>query len=135
MEAAGSPNPTPARDHARGLAGWLKFFGIVSIIGGAVNALTIVGIVWAWLPIWLGILLVQAGSRASDYAARGDDAALEGLLGRLKTYYLINGIAVLVTVAFGLLALIALVVLTLVGLVSLPAIMESLRSFSSSAGF
>ncbi|MFO7651171.1 MAG: DUF5362 family protein, partial [bacterium] len=57
------PATTPARTNARGLAGWLKFFGIVTIIAGALNALSLVGILWAWLPIWLGVLLVQAGSR------------------------------------------------------------------------
>ncbi|NIW79677.1 MAG: hypothetical protein GWN16_09545, partial [Calditrichae bacterium] len=46
------------------MSAWLKFLGIVSIISGAVVAITIVGIIIAWLPIWLGVLLFQAGDRA-----------------------------------------------------------------------
>jgi hypothetical protein len=42
--------------------GWLKFLGILSIIGGVFQALTIVGIIYAWIPIWSGVLLHQAGS-------------------------------------------------------------------------
>jgi hypothetical protein len=34
--------------------GWLKFLGVLSFIGGIFQALSIVGIVIAWLPIWMG---------------------------------------------------------------------------------
>jgi len=44
--------------------GWLKFIGLLSLIYGIITALTIVGILIAWLPIWMGVLLFQAGSRA-----------------------------------------------------------------------
>ncbi len=42
--------------------GWIKFLGILSIVSGALGALSIIGILWAWLPIWLGVLLFQAAS-------------------------------------------------------------------------
>jgi hypothetical protein len=130
MESPGTTvsAPTPARANARGLAGWLKFFGIVTIIAGALNALSLVGILWAWLPIWLGILLVQAGSRAGDYAGSGTEATLEALLGKLKSYYLITGIVTIIWVGIVVLGGILLAVLTIVGLVSLPDLMESIRS-------
>ncbi len=48
--------------------GWLKFLGVLSIIGGVLSALTIVGILVAWLPIWMGVLLFQAGSQADAMA-------------------------------------------------------------------
>ena len=35
----------------RSMKGWLKFLGILTIIAGALQVLTIVGIVFAWLPI------------------------------------------------------------------------------------
>ena len=37
--------------------GWMKFLGIVMVIAGIFTAITIVGIIIAWLPIWLGVLL------------------------------------------------------------------------------
>lgn len=130
MEASGTAvsAPTPARTNARGLAGWLKFFGIVTIIAGALNALSLIGILWAWLPIWLGILLVQAGSRAGEYAGTGAEPALENLLGKLKNYYLITGVVTIIWVGILLLGGILLAVLTIAGLVSLPELMESIRS-------
>ena len=64
------PAPTPQEQHmvqelsmpifqARG---WLKFLGVLSIISGVGTALSIVGIIFAWLPIWMGVLMFQAGS-------------------------------------------------------------------------
>jgi len=42
------------------MTGWLKFVGIVTIVSGALAALSVIGIVFAWIPIWLGVLLMQA---------------------------------------------------------------------------
>ena len=45
--------PTPIQDLVQPLAsgkGWMKFVGIMFIIQGAITAITIVGIVIAWLP-------------------------------------------------------------------------------------
>jgi hypothetical protein len=124
----GAAAPVQSRQNARGLAGWLKFFGIVTIIGGALNALSVIGILWAWFPIWMGIVLVQAGSRSGEYAANGDEPALAGLLARLKTYYLVSGIVTIVAAGIMLLGGILLAVMTMVGLVSLPELIESIQS-------
>jgi hypothetical protein len=115
---------TTARKNAKGMKGWLKFLGIVSIIGGALNALSIVGILWAWIPIWLGIIMVQAGSRAGEYADKGDTASLEGLTGRLKSFFTISGIVLIITIAISILAGIISAVLLAAGVLSMPNIME-----------
>ena len=39
--------------------GWIKFLGILMLIYGIFVAISIVGIIIAWLPIWLGILLIE----------------------------------------------------------------------------
>ena len=44
-----------------GAAGWLVFLGWFNIIAGILYALTIVGIIFAWLPIWIGFCLKNAG--------------------------------------------------------------------------
>jgi uncharacterized membrane protein HdeD (DUF308 family) len=77
--------------------GWLKFLGILSIIAGGLYALTLVGIVVAWMPIWVGIIMVQAGSRAQEYAERGDPKALAGYTGKIKTLFAIMGILTLIS--------------------------------------
>jgi hypothetical protein len=92
--------------NVRGMKGWLKFIGVVTIIAGALQALSIVGILWAWLPIWMGILLAQAGSRAQSYVDRNDMAGLAGLTGKLKTYFVVQGILVIVSMCLVVLGVI-----------------------------
>jgi len=113
--------------NVRGMKGWLKFIGIVTIISGALQALSIVGILWAWLPIWLGVILSQAGSRAGDYLERQDDAALAQLTGKLKTYFVISGVVLIVSLALGVLAGIFWVIVVLAGGFALPSFLEQLQ--------
>ena len=53
-------------------SGWLKFIGIMSIVVGALYALSCYGIVIAWLPIWIGVLVVQGADRLRAGAEIGD---------------------------------------------------------------
>ena len=117
-----------AQRNAAGMKGWMKFMGILTIIGGGINALTIVGIVWAWLPIWLGIVLVQAGSRAGEYAARGDAAALEAMTGKIKTYFTISGIVLIISLALSLIGGIIMGILFAAGLMNIPDLMSRFNS-------
>lgn len=85
---------------AANMTGWLKFLGIISIIQGALTALSIVGIIIAWLPIWMGVLLFQAGDRATRARNSADGSELAGMLEKLKLYFVIQGILVIVMLAF-----------------------------------
>jgi hypothetical protein len=80
------------RRTARDMAGWLKFIGIVTFLSGLPAALTIVGLVVAWVPLWLGVLLVQAGSAAQ----RGDDEDLLVIFQKLRTFFMIQGIMMVI---------------------------------------
>jgi len=113
--------------NVRGMKGWLKFIGIVTIISGALQALSIIGILWAWLPIWLGVILSQAGSRAGDYLDRQDDAALAQFTGKLKTYFVISGVVLIVSLALGVLAGIFWVIVVLAGGFALPSFLQQLQ--------
>jgi len=113
-----------ARKNAKGMTGWMKFMGIMTIIGGAINALTLVGILWAWLPIWLGVVLTQAGSRAQDYADKGDTASLEAMTGKLKSYFVLSGIVMIVSMAIGVLAGVVWVILLAAGVMSTSSLMD-----------
>ena len=42
--------------------GWMKLIGVLSIVWGVLSALTIVGLLIAWLPIWMGVVLYQSAS-------------------------------------------------------------------------
>jgi hypothetical protein len=76
--------------------GWMKLLGGLSIVYGAVTALTIVGLVIAWLPIWIGILLYQSASLIERAYASGDENVLVASLDKLKTYFMITGILALI---------------------------------------
>jgi flagellar biosynthesis protein FlhB len=79
---------------------WLKFLGIVSIISGAISAITIVGIIFAWLPIWMGVLLFQAGDRASGVRYSEDLNSLAQMMEKLKMYFVVYAVAIIVSLAF-----------------------------------
>lgn len=83
--------------------GWIKFLGILSIIGGALQALSIVGIIIAWIPIWLGVLLFQTASGMERAAINGDSAAFIEAQNKLRLYFMINGIMIIVVFALALL--------------------------------
>jgi hypothetical protein len=107
---------TQSRKNSSGMVGWMKFIGIMTIIGGALQVLSIVGIAIAWLPIWLGVIMVQAASRAKDYADKGDEASLAAMTGKLKTYFTISGILMIVSLVVGIVASIVWVVLIAAGM-------------------
>ena len=86
--------------------GWMKFLGILSIVSGALGALSIVGIIWAWLPIWLGVLLFQAASGVEQAAISGDSTSFVIAQNRLKLYFVINGVTIIVAFALVVLFLI-----------------------------
>jgi hypothetical protein len=90
---AAAPMPDPQRLGiiASQGAGWMKFLGVVSILQGALAVLTVVGILFAWLPIWLGLLLFRAAEDA-EMASKGEPARLEPCIKRLNKYFMIQGI-------------------------------------------
>lgn len=77
------------------MAGWLKFVGVVTILSAIPTALTIFGMVVAWVPAWLGILLIQAGRAAGS----GDERELLRMVEKLKTYFIVQGLLILFAIA------------------------------------
>ena len=93
-------------EEAQKSKGWLKFIGIMMIIGGALEALSIVGIVVAWLPIWAGVILIQAANAAESFALNSDTSKLTELASKLRLYFTIQGIFIIVNIAFVILSII-----------------------------
>lgn len=102
-------------------AGWLKFIGIFFIIYGALMAITIVGILIAWLPIWMGILLYSAGKKANDAQYTNNPIYLVEMMKKFKTFFIIQGVLMIL----GIVALIFVFVVVGVGFFT------SLRGFES----
>ncbi len=81
--------------------GWIKFLGILMIIYGVIAAMTIVGIIFAWLPIWLGVLLNQTANRIEQAHLAGDSVAMIRAQNSLSTYFTIYGVLALIGIVLG----------------------------------
>ena len=80
---------------------WMKLVAVMMIIYGALVALSIVGIIVAWLPIWMGVLLFQSANLVEQAHNGEDPAALTECLNRLKTYFTIMGILTMIGLVVG----------------------------------
>ncbi len=80
--------------------GWMRFLGVMSIVAGVMLIPTIGGILFCWLPIWMGVLLWKAASEVEIAQHQGNKLQMVIALDRLKTYFLINGITALIALAF-----------------------------------
>lgn len=87
-------------------SGWIKFLGIITIIGAALSIITTfgLGLIVAWLPIWMGVLLLQSGGALQRAHMAGDEAATRQALGKLRTYFVIQGALVVITIVLFVLA-------------------------------
>ncbi|MGI9610326.1 MAG: DUF5362 family protein, partial [Acidimicrobiia bacterium] len=77
-------------------AGWMKLIGTLAIVYGVILAITIIGLLIAWLPIWMGVLLNRAAREAQEAAANGDEASAVTATSSLKTIFQVQGIIILV---------------------------------------
>jgi len=81
--------------------GWIRFLGVMNIIQGAFAVISLWGIIYAWLPIWVGVLLFQtAGAMEAAYVA-DDKNQLATAVAKLKTYFIIQGVTMLVGIIIG----------------------------------
>jgi hypothetical protein len=98
--------------------GWMKFLGVLSIIQGILMVFTIWGIIICWLPIWMGVLLLRAGSAVEVAQIGGDKAQMITAMTKLRTYFTVQGV----------LSLIMIIVMVILGIVAGGAILAILSS-------
>lgn len=96
-------------------AGWMKLVGTLGIIYGVLLALTIVGLLIAWLPIWMGILLNRAADDSRAAAMAGDEARAIAATDNLRTVFKVYGVIVLIGLLFALVGVILSVALVVGG--------------------
>lgn len=99
--------------------GWLQFLAVASILSGVISALTIVGILYAWLPIWMGVLLFRTSERIEQARERGDREAFANGLDQLRTYFLVQGVIMLVGLAFTAIVMITMLTVGVAGMSNL----------------
>jgi hypothetical protein len=77
-------------------AGWMKLIGTLAIIWGVILALSIVGLIVAWLPIWMGILLRRAADESVVANRTGHEANAVAATASLHTIFKVQGVILLV---------------------------------------
>jgi hypothetical protein len=90
--------------------GWMKLLAVMLYVVGGVYAITIIGLLVAWLPIWMGYLLWKSAAAAEAANVTGNENDAIESLGRLKTLFTIQGILAIISIGFTLLWLIIMIV-------------------------
>ncbi|RMD69035.1 MAG: hypothetical protein D6819_07980 [Gammaproteobacteria bacterium] len=85
--------------------GWMRFLGVIMVVYGVLIALTIVGILFAWLPIWMGVVLYQSANAIEKAEMTGQKEAVIQSLEKLKLYFIIMGVTMVVALVLTVLSL------------------------------
>lgn len=96
---------------------WIKFLGGVLFALGVAYALTIVGLVVAWLLLWLGVLLWQAGTEIDRAFPAGEEVPLAMAFVKLRRFFVVAGIATLVYLVVMAVGAVVMLALAMIGMV------------------
>jgi hypothetical protein len=94
---------------------WLVFLGWVWLILGALYCLTIIGIIVAWLPIWMGVLMRRSGEQLKQGFLQGNNGVLYLASRDLAMVITILGITTVIALIGNLLVLGLLMIGALLG--------------------
>jgi hypothetical protein len=76
--------------------GWMQLLGVMCIIHGAFCILTIWGILFCWLPIWMGLTLLGASKSVRAAAELDNQDHLRTGLEKVALYFKILGVLTVV---------------------------------------
>lgn len=90
--------------NSKDMNGWIKFLGIAYIVSGG---LTIIfsfgfGIIIAWLPIWLGVIILKVSSSSREVAG-GQVESLGKMFDSLKTFFILSGVLTILSIVLSIL--------------------------------
>ena len=71
---------------------WIRLFAACLIFYGALITVTGVGVLVAWVPMWIGVLLLMVSRSVKTACEKDDEQALVLSLVRLKTIFTILGL-------------------------------------------
>jgi hypothetical protein len=123
METTADNSLDAIKQTAVSMSGWLKFLGIINIVWGAFSAISIVGIIFAWLPIWLGVVLLQAASSATHANLSNDPKDLAEMMSKLRMYFIIQGVLIIV-------GMVAVIIGIIVFGAMFPHIMDTMEGYT-----
>jgi hypothetical protein len=83
---------------------WMKFLAVLLFIAGAMNALSVIGLVFAPIPVLVGVFLWQAASAIEDGVPTSDVDRLRRATEKLRHLFMTYAVlAVAALVGFALL--------------------------------
>lgn len=85
---------------------WMKTLAVFGFIGGVAQCFTTLGILVAWIPILMGVVLFQAASLAQEAKMSGDPETLKKCFAKLKVYFMLTVIIPVSSVIIILLAVV-----------------------------
>lgn len=89
------------RREGEGMARWLRFVGGAFFVMALPYAATGYGVLIAWVPVWMGVLLFQAAG-----ALRGrEEESLLPFMSKLRRFFVLFGILCIALLVFTLLIL------------------------------
>ena len=83
---------------------WMKLMAVMLFLSAISAVLTLWGVLIAWLPIWLGVLLWQAANKAEDAQLTGRAGSLAESLGKMKLFFTIYGVLLVLMFGGGIVA-------------------------------
>jgi hypothetical protein len=91
----------------RSLANWMAVLGWISIGTGVLSCLTVVGLLWGWLPLVMGLFLTRGSLAFRQFSQRNDPSNLEAGLTYVRNYFVLQ-VVVIAVAALIALAMVAL---------------------------
>lgn len=72
---------------------WMRLFAVCLIVYGALITVTGVGVLVAWLPMWIGVILLLTGKSITVAYKGNNEQAFVQSISRLKTIFITLGIS------------------------------------------
>ena len=72
---------------------WVRLFATCLVFYGALITVTGIGVLFAWVPIWIGMLLLLAAKAISLAYKENDQQAFMQFMSRLKTIFTLLGLS------------------------------------------
>ena len=83
---------------------WLMFVGIMLFMQAFFLAISVVGLIVAWLPVWLAVLCFQIARSVNDAYSNQDELALTRANSKIGTAIFLLGVVLLISLILGILA-------------------------------
>ncbi len=114
------------RTNVERLKKWTGFVGVLMIIGGILNCLSIVGLIPGVIIIILGVKLTSAKKHCANLLEGGTEQGdgydkLNGILDSLSGFFAIQGVLIII----GLILSVLMIIIGIVFAASLPALFDS----------